>query len=77
MPSVVPFETDPAVFVETVEQRIARYEEGGTLDPKCGGCTEHYAAIRRTGEMAFAPRHKASQRCESGRRNHCSCSTCF
>lgn len=23
------------------------------------------------------PRHEASTRCESGRRNHCSCDTCF
>jgi len=24
-----------------------------------------------------APRHFASERCESGRRNHCSCDVCF
>lgn len=26
---------------------------------------------------SFAPPHEASSRCESGRRNHCSCSACF
>jgi hypothetical protein len=26
---------------------------------------------------AFAPRHDASPRCESGKRNHCSCDICF
>lgn len=25
----------------------------------------------------LAPRHKASDRCESGGRDHCSCATCF
>lgn len=26
---------------------------------------------------AFFPRHEASRRCESGKRPHCSCDTCF
>ncbi len=25
----------------------------------------------------FHPSHDASERCESGKRNHCSCDTCF
>lgn len=26
---------------------------------------------------SFYPNHKASTRCESGGRNHCTCDTCF
>jgi hypothetical protein len=32
--------------------------------------------MRANGET-FHPRHNASQYCESGRRNHCTCDTCF
>ena len=60
--------------------------------PKCGAigwlfpCTEcnyrrsrtedcTYCAAHKPGEMM--PPHDASSRCESGKRNHCTCDTCF
>ena len=36
-------------------------------------CT--YCAAHKPGEMM--PPHDASPRCESGKRNHCTCDTCF
>lgn len=39
-------------------------------DGSCPTCNE-----LRPGEMC--PPHDASARCESGRRNHCSCDTCY
>ena len=36
----------------------------------CVTCTQHLAS-----EMM--PPHDASPRCESGKRNHCSCDICF
>jgi hypothetical protein len=32
---------------------------------------------QRTKPGEMAPRHDASPRCESGRRPHCTCDTCF
>lgn len=29
------------------------------------------------GDDQMMPRHTASARCESGKRNHCTCDTCF
>lgn len=40
------------------------------LDGSCQTC-----ARLAKGEMC--PPHDASPRCESGKRNHCSCDTCF
>lgn len=42
-------------------------------DNKCGleGCQYIY------GEGGFGPNHYASSGCKSGRRNHCTCDTCF
>jgi hypothetical protein len=33
--------------------------------------------LRAEGASSFAPYHDASPRCESGKRNHCTCATCF
>lgn len=51
-----------------VELLIAR----GIIDPACKGCAEFLADPN-----AFAPRHKASDHCRSGKHPHCSCDTCF
>lgn len=41
-------------------------------NPTCSTCLDY---LNRG--VYFSPRHKASSLCRSGRRNHCSCSTCF
>lgn len=56
---------------------IIRLEGMGQLDPMCQGCKEHYAWIKAHGSLPFAPSHKASTWCESGKRPHCSCDRCF
>ncbi len=60
---------------ETREQKIARLEALGMLDSACPGCRERYEAKDPT--SVFAPNHKASDRCRSGKRPHCSCDTCW
>jgi hypothetical protein len=63
---------------ETNEERIARLEQSGDLDPACLTCLrEFYPVLRETGKLPFAPSHKASKRCESGKYAHCTCDTCF
>ena len=54
---------------------IARGEREGWLVPGCPGCVERYQAPDPL--KVFGPHHKASARCESGKRPHCTCDTCF
>ena len=61
---------------ETREQVIARLEASGDLDPECAFCQRIYAYPGMPYDV-FAPSHKASPRCESGRYPHCSCDRCF
>jgi hypothetical protein len=73
----------PVVSVEPRElpgraEAIARMEASGDLDPECRMCREEvYARIDTMPGDVFMPRHKASVRCRSGRRSHCTCDTCF
>jgi hypothetical protein len=60
---------------ETRDETIARMERDGMLDPTCPGCRERYEAANPLD--VFAPRHKASANCESGKRAHCSCDRCW
>ena len=60
---------------ETKAQIIARMEKAGFLDPNCKGCEERYTAP--VPYAVFAPSHKPSDNCKSGKRPHCSCDTCF
>lgn len=63
---------------ETVDERIARLESMGEIDPACKACQVHFYPSYRTGHFdVFAPNHKASDRCESGKRPHCTCDVCF
>lgn len=63
---------------ESPEQTIARLEKSGDLDPNCAMCRDHFYPSFRAGKgFPFAPSHKASSMCLSGRRPHCSCDTCF
>jgi hypothetical protein len=64
--------------VAMVEEWIEQLEAEGHLDPTCPTCIKvFYPHMRAHDEFPFAPHHKASARCESGRRPHCSCGTCF
>lgn len=60
---------------ETIKrERLARMEEMGHLDPRCSKCREFYD---HPDGMPFAPDHKPSDACESGKRPHCTCDRCF
>lgn len=64
---------------ETREEQIRRLEASGDLDPKCATCrAEVYDHPRklRPSEVHMPP-HRASRRCESGKRAHCTCGTCW
>jgi hypothetical protein len=63
-----------------IKDRIEVLEKTGSLDPNCKSCQEYFYPIARVGENiwnVFAPRHKASSRCQSGKRPHCTCDICF
>jgi len=63
-------ETGPTVAAEYTDREQRVIDMGG-WDPACQYC-------RKAGRPGgFFPSHKASPRCESGKRAHCSCSTCF
>lgn len=57
---------------ESVEQRVARLERDGIIVRNCILCAPFFK-----NPDAMGPRHNASDGCESGKRNHCSCDTCF
>jgi hypothetical protein len=59
---------------ETRDQKRARLEAMGVLVPDCPGCEEFYA---HPDFNPFAPRHRNSSYCESGKRPHCTCDACF
>jgi hypothetical protein len=63
-----------------VEARIKHLENLGEIDSNCKMCQEIFYPAIKAGKMisnVFAPRHKASPRCESGKYAHCTCDTCF
>jgi hypothetical protein len=63
---------------ETRDEAIARLEASGDLDPSCAFCQrEIYSQTKAMPQDVFCPRHKASSLCESGKRAHCTCDTCF
>lgn len=59
----------------TKAEKIDWMEKNGFLDPNCKGCKERYDA--KDPSSVFAPSHKASPSCESGKRPHCTCDACF
>ena len=62
----------------TIEERIVKWEELGMLDRDCPTCRrEFYPLLRKGAVSIFAPSHKASPACESGKRPHCTCDRCF
>ena len=62
---------------EAPSERIARLEKIGYLDPNCKSCQEIFYPAYWKGMTPFAPSHKPSDRCESGKRPHCTCDVCF
>lgn len=59
------------------ERRIRQNIDLGVMQrrhevPGCNFCDEMVAK-----EKTFHPSHDASRRCESGKREHCSCDVCF
>jgi hypothetical protein len=50
-------------------------EQLGHIRADCQACAEFYKAENPLN--VFAPRHRPSDRCESGMRAHCTCDTCF
>lgn len=56
----------------TEEQVIAQRVASGSIVKGCSGCEPFFRDPN-----AMAPRHKASDRCRSGKRSHCTCDTCF
>jgi len=71
-----------AINRPTWEQKkyMMEMEDAGLLSPECATCNEHfYPAIKRGQKICevFAPSHKASDKCESGKHPHCTCDTCF
>lgn len=65
------------MIYETVDERITRLEELGYIDKNCKTCQKEYYPAIKEGRIAYGPKHKASERCESGKRPHCTCDTCF
>lgn len=68
----------------TNQEKIKELEASGDLDPNCKMCVKiFYPYYQLTwhpvkyNSPPFAPGHKASVRCESGKNSHCTCDTCF
>jgi len=59
---------------------IKALEMKGLVEPDCAMCNEvFYPKLKEGVKMMdiFAPRHKASENCKSGKHDHCTCDTCF
>jgi hypothetical protein len=68
------FAISPFGSSETRAERIERLEKMGVIEPGCAGCREFYAHPTLS---PFAPRHRPGTYCQSGRRPHCTCPTCW
>lgn len=67
-----------AATLEEIAEKIKWLEGRGFVDPDCDYCKKtFYPHLRETGEMRFAPTHKAMSGCRSGGRDHCTCDGCF
>ena len=62
--------------MESITEQINRWENEGRLVKNCKSCMEFYY-LDKYPMNVFAPRHKASINCESGKKNHCTCDICF
>lgn len=57
-------------------RQVAVMTEHGSIDPDCATCQRTFLSAERPVNV-MAPRHTASVRCQSGKRPHCTCDTCF
>lgn len=46
-------------------------------EPTCATCQRYYAEHMKKGSAPFAPHHRASAGCESGKQPHCTCDRCW
>ena len=63
-----------------IETYIKELESKGWIEPNCKSCKAYfYPELQKGNKFSsiFAPGHKPSSRCESGKHPHCSCDTCF
>lgn len=73
----VRFAISPFGSSETREERIARLESIGSLDPGCDTCVRHFYPASDPASV-FHPGHKPSRLCRmGGRRPHCTCKACW
>ena len=59
---------------------ITKLQFDGMYDPECKMCKEIFLPAILNGKKisaVFAPSHKPSPRCRSGKHPHCTCDTCF
>ena len=68
------FAISPFGASETRAERLARWQAMGLYDPDCRQCA---AILEHPTLDPFMPRHKPGARCQSGRRPHCTCPTCW
>ena len=65
---------------DDIREYIKILEMAKALDPDCNQCKILFYPKIIKGERVhniFAPSHKPSHKCESGKRPHCTCDTCF
>lgn len=65
---------------QTVDEYLREAEARGDYDPNCKTCVAVFLPeVEKGGVLwnVFAPPHKASPRCQSGKYPHCTCDTCF
>ena len=61
-------------------KHIEEMEKLGFINSTCKTCQNVFYPGLLKGMLLsniFAPSHKASNRCESGKRPHCTCDVCF
>jgi hypothetical protein len=61
----------------TNAERLEDFYTRGILARDCPSCEEDAAYVLQYGSLPMGPRHEARERCESGKRPHCSCDLCF
>jgi hypothetical protein len=68
------------VTPKAVTDYIRASELVGLLDPHCKMCVQVFYPLVKQGRKVsdiFAPSHRPSDHCQSGKRPHCTCDRCF
>ena len=63
--------------MHTIEERIFRAYRAGQFAEGCLTCDSAVKRWRDTRAEPFLESHTPSSRCQSGKRPHCTCDTCF